>query len=212
MSDETPKKYVSDKKFGDFLHKINDLEMLKQGKKLFDDLIMINDLKEKIKEMEEDLYDGKRGAFAMFTERMDPNQTGLFASSLEGRLKLLKKKLGIVDPSKNQVIQMIVDNLVKAHKSELVVQEAADAYRKETTSSNSQVLNAVQRIHKQNMEEVRQEREKIDEQIEELGYEISNEEVAPLLAEALTAIKPEEQNVEVELEDSEEVEEGAAEE
>ena len=178
MSDEKKitKKYISDQYFGDVLYKIKSVEMLKAGKKLFEDMILINDLKEKIKEKEEALYSGKRGFFALYTERMDPNQLGLFASSLDGRLKFLKKELGIIDRNKNQ----IVDEMIKLQGDLVDIDKAYTAasllYRKNPSTENSSLVNDLRKQATTIRDETSKRMKEIEEELEDLGIELTEED------------------------------------
>ena len=166
MSEEEVKKekYYPLEKFGDLLFKIQDVSTLKAGVKMFDDLLLINQLKQEVEKLESGIFAGKCAIFAMSVSKMSDEQYGLAGSSTKGRLDFLKKKLGIVDLTPEQIMEAI-DSLKARHEEmDKILSAAQIECLKNPTTENANNLLAVQKEAAENLKKIEEEFEKLKEE------------------------------------------------
>jgi|TARA_R110001583_G_scaffold16234_34_gene66442 hypothetical protein len=78
--------------FKDMVNGIDDTELLKEGQGLLRDIIEIQSLKYKIRNLEEGLIDNGRAAFYLFATELDQDEIAYAAERITGRLKVLEKR------------------------------------------------------------------------------------------------------------------------
>ena len=78
--------------FKNWINELDDLELLDAGSVLFRDMIEIQNMKERIELMEDELYDDKKAAFAAFTLGLSGEQITLAAGTVKGRAVFLRRK------------------------------------------------------------------------------------------------------------------------
>ena len=78
--------------FKEMVNNIDDTDLLKDGQSLLRDIIEIENLKYKIKELEGGLTKGGRAAFYLFAIELDEDEMAYAAERITGRIKVLDKK------------------------------------------------------------------------------------------------------------------------
>lgn len=86
--------------FKEVILKIKDEKMLEVAESLLNDMLDIENYKEKIEKLEESLVKGDRAAFYFFADCLDKETLHLAASTVKGRKSFLKNKQDKIDASK----------------------------------------------------------------------------------------------------------------
>ena len=73
--------------FRDMIDKLEDLESLRAGKALLDDLMMINKINEQKRKIEETLLEGGKAMFYFFAEELDEDELIFAAERMSGKIK-----------------------------------------------------------------------------------------------------------------------------
>ncbi len=79
--------------FQELVNGITDEELLDVAEGLLRDMVEIENMKERIREMEDKLSEGKRASFWFFTLGLDPEQVDLATNTVIGRKRFLKDQM-----------------------------------------------------------------------------------------------------------------------
>jgi hypothetical protein len=78
--------------FREMINKVDDPRVLESGQTLLREMMMINDLKRKLEELESSLTDGGKAIFYFFAEELDEDELVFATERISGRIKRLERK------------------------------------------------------------------------------------------------------------------------
>jgi hypothetical protein len=91
--------------FQDLVNDIKDDELLDVAEGLLKDMILIQDMKERIEKLEEGLSEGRRAAFWFFAMSLDREQIDLATNTIIGRKRVLKDILDRKNKDANKEVK-----------------------------------------------------------------------------------------------------------
>jgi hypothetical protein len=91
--------------FQDLVNDIKDDELLDVAEGLLKDMILIQDMKERIEKLEEGLSEGRRAAFWFFAMSLDREQIDLATNTVIGRKRVLKDILDRKNKDANKEVK-----------------------------------------------------------------------------------------------------------
>ena len=77
--------------FRSMIDNVDDPRVLESGQTLLREMMMINDLKIKLKELESNLTDGGKAIFYFFAEELDEDELVFASERISGRIKRIKR-------------------------------------------------------------------------------------------------------------------------
>ena len=84
--------------FREMINGIDDIDLLEEGLSMLRDMIEINEMKERLSQLESELTSGQRAIFYFFTEGLDKDEVPFAAERISGRIKRLERS----EPNKDQ--------------------------------------------------------------------------------------------------------------
>ena len=92
--------------FREMINGIDDIGLLEEGLSMLRDMIEINEMKERLSQLESKLTSGQRAIFYFFTEGLDKDEVPFAAERISGRIKRLDRELQKVEREKNKKDQV----------------------------------------------------------------------------------------------------------
>jgi len=77
--------------FREMINGVDDPSVLESGQTLLREMMMINDLKRKLEELESNLTSGGKAIFYFFAEELDEDEIVFAAERISGRIKRLER-------------------------------------------------------------------------------------------------------------------------
>ena len=92
--------------FREMINGIDDISLLEEGLGMLRDMIEINEMKERLSQLESGLTAGQRAIFYFFTEGLDKDEVPFAAERISGRIKRLDRELQKMEREKNKKDQV----------------------------------------------------------------------------------------------------------
>lgn len=92
--------------FREMINGIDDMGLLKEGLSMLRDMMEINEMKERLANLESGLTSGQRAIFYFFTEGLDKDELPFAAERISGRIKRIDRELQKVEREKNKKDQV----------------------------------------------------------------------------------------------------------
>jgi hypothetical protein len=80
-------------KFAELVNSISDLEVLDAAEGLMNDLATMNNMRQRLEMMEEELHAGKRAVFYFFTLNLSEDEISGAAQTVKGRKRMVTEKI-----------------------------------------------------------------------------------------------------------------------